>query len=143
MKSIRFLTAAQHALKASPLVLETIANDFRATCVGFQHQLHAQTTTSLLEGSLVSAIFLYVDLVLLHTPLHKIAISQMHLRLADALMKPNRIRDRAENRDIALLLAETTTAAQGNLSSLDQKRKDVLVEKFNKVLTRLEELEIG
>jgi hypothetical protein len=127
LKSIRSLTGAR-------------TNDFRATCSRVQYQLEtlqSKVVGSALEGPCILAAFVYVDLVLLQTPPEIVSKSKVNGQLQQAMMQSRTTRDLKENEDILMWISATAAAAAGGSTSI---QKALLVDKFNKVLARLEGL---
>jgi hypothetical protein len=82
----------------------------------------------------------YVELILLHTPLPEVQACIINIKLQESLRKLSRARDQLDNNDVVRWISATATAAL----SFGRNPSEILslVDKFNGVLRRLEGLSI-
>jgi hypothetical protein len=91
-----------------------------------------------LEEFCIAAAYIYVDLVLLHTRAEAIITCKMNGQLQHALMELGNVGQQKENADILLWISATAAAVIG-AGRMESRMAD-LIDRFNAVLTRLEEV---
>jgi hypothetical protein len=86
------------------------ADDLVAACFGIQRQLESQkwkTATAAIEESCILSAHMYIDTILLHTPLKVVLKSTANRQLQQAMMQSKSARDLEENKEILDWIAAT------------------------------------
>jgi len=143
LKSIRILTNAPKAVNVHPI---DIVTSYRATCESFQKQLQAlqtkTTNVSTLEKLCNIAAYVYIDLILLHTPRETCIASKESKELQRALTEANGSQEKGgDNKDIFTWIFGTAAAVVA-IGGQKYSKKAILADQLNEVLARLEGLSI-
>lgn len=132
--SVRWLTIA----KDSPDIYEA-SNGFQDACLEVQHrlqELQSKTGTSNIEGGLLLAVRLYVDVVLVQNIPELIIRSDANKQLQQSLTAWSSERDVEENSDILEMISTAATVGIAPTCGVVVQ----LGSKFDAVLLRLESL---
>jgi hypothetical protein len=102
--------------------------------------LLSTVTAGSLEESCILSTLVYIDLILLRTPIIEVHSSNINSQFQQALRNLTRTRKLPKNKDIFVWISATATAAMS--IGISQSREASLIEKFNSAVARLESFSI-